>query len=119
MDHDFLSEVLGGTVPHPFFSQDPRYRTTGNSHLSLSLTGYSAKYLPRYQLRDVCDTGSPAKIKGHGVTEVISRQGLINVIISIIILLPSTYLLGSAVFQKNKKERKPKTKKSIPYPLAS
>ena len=42
---------------------------------------YLSTYILRYQLRDVGDTVSPAKIKGHGVTKVIVRQGLINVII--------------------------------------
>ena len=110
MDHDFLSEVLwryryrtlsffpGPKIPH-------RWKQP-----SLTLTGYCTKYLPRYQLRDLCDTVSPAKIKGHGVTKGIFKQGLINVIISIIILLPSIYLLGSAVFQKKKRReiQKPK-----------
>ena len=110
-------------VPYrTLFSQGPKIPHRWKQP-SLSLTGYSTKYLLvlLYPLRNLCDTVSPAKIKGHGVTKVIFRQGLINVIISIIISLPSIYLLGSAVFQKKKRReiQKPKTRNSIPYPLAS
>ena len=80
--------------------------------ISLShLRGTLLRYLLLYRLRDLCDMVSPAKTKGHGVTKVISRQGLINVIISIIILLPSIDSLGSAVFQKKKKGEKTKNQK--------